>query len=748
MDREALRKRLLASYREETRERLDLLAILFEQASTSGAGASEIAEIFREVHSIKGAARAVGVENVERLAHEWESLLADCRDNPALLTAETIATSVVLTQAMLESLDQDDLDSKHCDQLVARLVTGEFHARASTNLESLNEVSAGIGNSASQRQSDQPSKNGRTVRVANEQLSGLLFQAENLHQVRIKHQAFLHEQQALLKRFTNLRSLQQQIDIRQHELQTLLSTMPENIRHNVSAKLHDYARLNQKFHHEVTPLFAQFKTQHQQVIQVSQSLYGIEDAMNKELEALLLLPARNLSEGLSASLGNLAESLGKKVEFVAELGQFTLDKRILDQLRPIVMHLLRNAVDHGIESQLQRQQNNKPTIGKVTLRLEQLSADRMELSIHDDGQGIDQVAVKQRAVKLGLLTLEQTTELSDQQVYDLLFHDGLSTSQIITEVSGRGVGMSVVQQGVERLGGQLSVTSEPNMGTEYKLIIPTRLSAFRALVVESAGYCYSLPAHYVLQCLQLDSGRLQSIENRPAIRWQSQLISVWDLAHLLEHDATIIGNDETLNLVIIQLREQPFALLVGAVHTDEELILKALSTRLQNLFGLLGIAQRGSGELIPVLKLAELLQRARERTSLLHITDVDSDSHQKQHILVADDSFTSRGLLQSILEAAGYRVTTANDGSEAWRALKQQTFDLLVSDVEMPGLSGFTLTEKVRRDPALHNLPVILVTALQSADDQQRGLEAGAHAYLVKSSFEQDSLLDAIRRLI
>lgn len=741
MDREALRKRLLASYREETRERLDVLLTQLEQVSSAGSNEQNIAEIFREIHSVKGAARAVGIRNVERVTHEWESLLADCRDFPEKLNPALINKSRAICHALQESLDSDDLDSQIAEQLIDSLIgieTGQGVSQ-STKMTAKTLASTSRQNATAM---------GHTVRVANEQLTGLLFQAENLHQMRIKHHAYVREQQLLVQRFANLRSLQQQIDVRQHELQQILNALPESVRHSVSVKLNDYAQLTTKFQHEITPLINQLKQQHQQANQVAQGLYGIEDAMNNELEALLLIPAQQLAEGLNTTLSELASSLGKQIHFQTEFAQFTLDKRILDQLRPMLMHLLRNAVDHGIETPGERRQANKPERGQVTLKLEQVSADRLALIIQDDGQGIDRDAVKQRAVKLGLITHEQTDDLTEQQIYDLLFHDGLSTSQLITEISGRGVGMAVVQQGIERLGGQLTIRSQSGSGTEYRIVIPTRVSAFRALIIETAGHRFSIPANYVLQCLSFDSDALHSIENRPAIRWQGKLIPVWDLASLLDYQATAIADEESLNLVVAQLREQPFALLVRTVHTDEELILKAPSARLQNLFGLLGIAQRGNGELIPVLQLAELLQRARERATQLHIADDTTPANQKQHILVADDSFTSRGLLQSILEAAGYQITTANDGSEAWRLLKQQAFDLLVSDVEMPGLSGFTLTEKVRRDPALHSLPVVLVTALQSAEDQQRGLEAGAHAYLVKSSFEQDSLLDAIRRLI
>jgi len=736
VDREALRQRLLLSYREETHERLNTLSALFLQAQNDGANAELIAAIFREVHSIKGAARAVGIRHVERVTHEWESQLAECREGALPLSAELIELSLSICQALSQSLNEDDLDTSDCEHFIQAL----------SNLGETADIKAPMAKTAAAAVASMIPSN--TVRVDSQQLAGLLYQTENLRQIRLKHHAHVNEQQNYLNQLQHLRGAQKQFDLRQQALLQQLSELPDTLRAQLQYKLHEYLQFGHQLQQQIEPLTKALRQQQVAAKQIDQALFAVEDSMNHELEALLLIPAHHLQDGVSDNMNALAQSLGKRVQVKTNIAQFTLDKRVLDQLRPLVMHLLRNAIDHGIELPAQRQQQNKPERGTLTLELEQVSADRMALTITDDGRGIDHEAVVQRGVKLGLIAAEHSEELTQQQVYELLFHDGLSTSQLITEVSGRGVGMAVVQEALERLGGQLTIHSNVGAGTEFRMVIPTRLSAFRALILAVGDNDYGLPAHFVLQCIRSDSDALQSIENRPALRWQGKLVPVWDLAALLNQPVATIHAHDKLTLVIVQLREQVCALLVNKIASDEELILKAPSTRLQHLFGVLGIAQRGNGGLIPVLQLAELLHRARDQSTQLQVQDEQEQVNEQQHLLVADDSFTSRGLLQSILEAAGYRVTTANDGSEAWRILKQQRFDLLVSDMEMPGMSGFTLTEKVRRDPALHNLPVVLVTALQSAEDQQRGLEAGAHAYLVKSSFEQDSLLDAIRRLI
>jgi two-component system chemotaxis sensor kinase CheA len=308
--------------------------------------------------------------------------------------------------------------------------------------------------------------------------------------------------------------------------------------------------------------------------------------------------------------------------------------------------------------------------------------------------------------------------------------------------------MSIVQEVVERLGGRIELESSPGQGCCFHLHLPLSLSTFRAVIVRIAERTFAVPALAVERCLRLPASALKNLENRPSLVFQEQVLAVWSLAEVLGLGTQVRDGDK-LTLLLLKVRGERFVLLVDELLGDQEITVKNLGKQLVRVRNLLGATLLGDGQLVPILHPGDLYRSALEtRVSALAQSAEPSPGTPQQRVLIAEDSFTSRGLLKAILEAAGYQVATANDGLEAWNTLKQTQFDLLVSDVEMPRMDGFTLTSRIRADRELDSLPVVLVTALGTAEDRARGLEAGANAYLVKSGFEQDSLLDAIRRLI
>jgi two-component system chemotaxis sensor kinase CheA len=417
-----------------------------------------------------------------------------------------------------------------------------------------------------------------------------------------------------------------------------------------------------------------------------------------------------------------------------------IDKRILDELRIVLTHLLRNAIDHGLEAPERRSAQGKSPQGKLLVELSQESADRFELRVSDDGAGIDPASLKAKALAAGLLSDEQAQALGEREALALIFLSGLSTSGMITDISGRGLGMAIVQDTVERLGGRIEVNSTRGSGTCFNLHLPLSLSTFRAVIVRNAERVFAVPA--------LPASALRTLENRPSVAFEGEVLPLWPLADVLGLGQPPIIASE-LTLLLLKVRGERFVLLVEELLGDQEIIVKNLGRQLQRVRNLMGATVLGDGQLVPILHPADLYRSALgAQDSSLRQQAQPRRSEAAQRLLIAEDSFTSRGLLKAILEAAGYRVTTANDGLEAWNALKQGQFDLLVSDVEMPRLDGFTLTSRIRADRTLADLPVVLVTALHSAEDRARGLEAGANAYLAKSGFEQDNLLEAIRRLI
>jgi two-component system chemotaxis sensor kinase CheA len=412
---------------------------------------------------------------------------------------------------------------------------------------------------------------------------------------------------------------------------------------------------------------------------------------------------------------------------------------------------LRNAVDHAIEPPEQRERAGKPRRATLALSVTQLGGSRVQITLADDGAGIDLQHVRTAAVRNGILSQAQAAQLEDGTAQALIFHSGLSTSDAVTPLSGRGLGLAIVQEHAQRLGGSVQVDSTRGRGTRFRIVVPATRATFRGILCEAAGRQFVVPATAVerVACLRADA--LRSVEGRIAVCIGEQVMALAHLAEVLglvEVSAAAKPENAGLQVVVIGSGEQAVAFAVDAVIEECEVLVKPLRKPLLRIPNIAAAAVMGAGVLIPVLNPTDLLQSARRARAPAPVTPAKQAQVRLKNVLVAEDSITSRLLLKSILQSAGYAVKTAVDGAEALTMLRTHPFDLLVSDVEMPRLNGFDLTTRVRSDKKLAELPVILVTALATREDKERGVDVGANAYIVKGNFDQDNLLASVERLI
>ncbi len=730
LDRAALQQRLLASFKVEADERLGILADTLANWRETQASDAAIESLFREVHSLKGAARAVGLRPIERLCHAWESLLGEVRAARLALTPERVELCRYALHGLQQLHNGQIVDDDQQQRLIEDL---EAAARGEA-------VSLPVHSSSAHAVPQDPA----TVRVSAGRLDALLFYNEALlqHKLEAGDQARrLAEHRAA---FEPQRGQRLVAGVAVKQLRESAQALPAASQDTLRALLDhlDWSQAQMdRLHFEAIHLEKAGK-------HLSQSLLQLSEALNEELQSVLLLDGSSLTDGLPAMVQDLASQAGKRVTLDISGQDLQIDKRILDELRTPLTHLLRNAVDHGLEPPEQRIACGKPEVGALRLEFLQAAADRFEVRLQDDGRGLDITQLKARAVANGLLGPEQAQALDDAEAGKLVFASGLSTSALITDISGRGLGMAIVQEAVERIGGRIELESTAGQGTSVHLHLPINLSTFRAVIVRIAERTFAVPALAVERCLRLPASAVQTQENRPTLVFQEQVLPMWALSDVLGLDAPVRGAGN-LTLLLLKVRGERFFLLVDELLGDQEITVKNLGKQLPRVRNLLGATLLGDGQLVPILHPGDLYRSAQATGGGSFERSAEQTGPKvKQRLLIAEDSFTSRGLLKAILEEAGYIVSTANDGLEAWNALKQSKFDLLVSDVEMPRMDGFTLTSRIRLDRELAQLPVVLVTALHSAEDRAHGLEVGANAYLVKSGFEQDSLLDAIRRLI
>lgn len=452
--------------------------------------------------------------------------------------------------------------------------------------------------------------------------------------------------------------------------------------------------------------------------------------------ALRLQPFADVCIGLDRAVAEAAALTGKRVSLTVEGGDTSIERSVASALREPLVHLVRNATDHGIEKPEGRRQASKPADGTVRVRASVVDG-TVQVTVTDDGAGVDLPALRAAARARGL----PADETDDGQ---LAFAPGLSTASEVTVVSGRGVGLDAVRDRVERLGGAVRLSSVPGRGTEVVLSVPASLATVHVLLVRAGGTQVALPVTSLDRVEAVDRAQLSDLGGREVLLGAGAPVPVASLAESLGM-APARAADGRAVLVRVAAAAGGGALEVDAVDDEVEGVLRALPARVAGLPGVLGVLGMPGGGLAPVLHPGACLRRAVGRRRAPVVVPVEP---RARTVLLAEDTLTTRVLQQSILEGAGYRVLTAADGAEAWRLLQTQEVDLVVTDIEMPNMTGIELCRRIRGSDRVAGLPVVLVTSLGADDDRRRGAEAGADAYLVKSAFDRDLLLQTLGRLL
>lgn len=479
----------------------------------------------------------------------------------------------------------------------------------------------------------------------------------------------------------------------------------------------------------------------------------ITDAVLEQAKSLLMLPAGSVLEGLPLLVRQLARATGKQVAVDIRGAGVEIDNRVLGEIKDALIHLVRNAVDHGIELPAARSAGGKPAGATLVVQVRAVDGAKVEISVTDDGCGIDPQAVRRIAVEKGLLKAADAAALDDAGATQLIFESGFSTRAGVTDLSGRGLGLAIVAEKAQRLGGRVTVDSVPGRRTRFVLLIPIALAAFRGLVVAVRDRRFILDSTAVERVARVARAEIRFSENRRSVRLGGRWVGLCEMAGVLELPAAAAEEPPPLlHLVLLGAGDARVAFVVDGVLHEEEVLVRKLAPPLDRLPNVAGATLLASGELVPVLNPTDLLRRAQDparRPAMAAAPAVvPAAPRARRRILVADDSITSRTLIRGILETAGYDVVTAAHGMEALEYLRRDRFDLLVSDVEMPRLNGIDLTARVRADRRLADLPVVLVTALASDEDRARGMDAGASAYIGKNDFERSNLLEVISLLL
>ncbi len=459
-------------------------------------------------------------------------------------------------------------------------------------------------------------------------------------------------------------------------------------------------------------------------------------SMEDELKAICTLPVRTVLEPLRRSVRDLCKQSGKLARLSIVGGEVSLDRRVLESLRGPLVHLVRNAVDHGLELPDVREARGKHREGIVVVRVEQ-QGNMLFIEVSDDGNGLDLALIKQSARDLSIVPGAELDAMTPAQLHQLIFRNGFSTRRTVTEVSGRGVGMDVVRSQIQALQGHVEVHSTPGQGTRFTLTLPAELGSSPVLVVRCGEHELGVPMSAVETSLLARSTELRMARTRVQLSHRDQLITVQDLGALLALRQPEVPHDGQ-PLLVLQSQGRRIALAIDEVIGDRELVIRPLPPEVRDLAAYQGAATLARGELVLIVR-PDWLSGFEKRDASLTGT---------RRALVVDDSLTARALHRTALESAGYSVHTASSGRQALEQLRHSSYDVLVSDIGMDEMDGFELTLEARRRHELEAMPIILVSARDSDADRQRGAASGADGFLSKKDCASGRLIAEVQAVI
>ncbi len=821
------RSALLGKFREEVDTHLLRLQQTMVALEENPRDKGLLKEVFRSAHTIKGAARMMGFADIARVTHEMESVLAEMRDGTLLLNSdisdllfegmEIIAALNQLQARPNEPAALQTLTDLNPDQLIERLqaivagvnppvsggpvngLNGTGHEAGKSDTLVLPAIDPAQlppapGSALAPLPTEGSPRDMRwaddSIRVPIRKLDTLMHLSGEMVITKMQHRSIDDRIHALLERERN----------RSRHLADLAERVGRSWGSINQADME--AALDQ-----LRGLDSQIDTLTDRTLRDFQEyttrLYNVTDELGDTVLSVRMLPVGTLFDTFPLAIRNFRRDHGKEINLQVHGGDTEIDKQILESLGDPLIHLLRNALDHGIESPEVRRAAGKPARGLIRVAAYPQGT-QVVIEISDDGAGMDPTRLRIMAVRKNIISRMEAEKLTDEEALNLIYYPGFSTAEIITDMSGRGVGMDVVKTTIERMNGAVSVQSQPGVGTTVILRLPLTLATMQALLVRVGSQVFVLPSHTIEGGMEYVSGDdIFMIENHevtrikgrtmPLVRLEELLdlsrvqSGAWlrdaGLGHLLpgpgrlpppddaldeEEDLSLLFQSPTLGNgirlenklpgIIVGSGDRMTCFLVDELIDELSVVVKSLGPLLGRVKTASGATILGDGRVVMILDVVRLLAEARTRSNSGQLSRAWSAMQpgQRPYILVVDDSITTRELEKSILENAGFEVDIAMDGTEALSKVEAQgqegrrRYDLMIADIEMPRMDGLELTQRVKThaQEALRGLPIIIVSSLASETYKQRGVEVGAQAYITKGQFDQSHLLETIDLLI
>jgi chemotaxis protein histidine kinase CheA len=743
-------KDLIALFKAEAEEHLIKLENGVVELEKQPGNIELVRGLNREVHTLKGAARVFGFREIQDIAHRIEDVFEEVACKRVVFSsfmAEKIFKGLDAIRAILEKIVQEkeiDIDASGlCSDLKACIAAkqnigtpGESAPERQEEGENARADHVGRFHEAAVPPLPSASVDGY-IRVPLSRVDKLLYLVGEAVISKMKSSAKIAE----AKRLSKLSK----------EVQKSISSLSDVIKNEFSPQ-----------NGEVTKLLSQCDVQVQNLREETLRLYDhvsaetfhldpVIDELQAKIKEIKMLPVSTIFEGFPRMVRDIASQQGKEVNLVISGEETELDKKVMEGIKTSLIHILRNCIDHGIEEPDVRVALGKPRYGTIKVSAFH-EGDNVVITVEDDGRGIDIDQIKETALKKRLASSHDFEGMTDKEVLNIVFMNGYSTSPIVTDVSGRGMGLDIVKRDITNLKGRVILETQKNRETKFTLVLPLTIAIIQVLLVKVQNMLFALPVLSITESLKVNMEAVSTIEGRMAIPFREKIVPLVRLDEVLGLPPARDEEEKVqkaMLVVIVTSLDRRVGFIVDEIVREEEVFIKSLGKHLGKVKNVSGATIMATGEVVVVLDVEDLMTHST--LSPQPVTGKGTApkvKHKEKRILVVEDAFSTRELEKSILETHGYLVDTAVDGLDALNRMTTNKYDLIVSDIEMPRMDGFELCRTLKKNEGYRDIPFVMVTALQKEEDKRRGIEVGAAAYIVKSAFDQTNLLDTIERLV
>lgn len=743
---------------------------------------SIIDTLFREAHSLKGASGTVGFTEIRDASHEIEDILSNIRDKSLEFNA-SVADNLFFGLDIIKTLMEEiAAGGGENENFPSEEVEKEPEIEQSSIKEPVIEEPA----QARSEGEGEKKRQEKTKKIEDSKKVEKQEKSEKPKSVKVKKEVKnkpVVEKKELSPRKPPPSNLEEFVRVPLSRIDSILNLGGALVINKIksSEKIRSFRKVGEMvkgIERHLNYLSDQIKSQNntlispdltellhqsasdigkikEEVERISEEILGeslhldpIIDQLQRHIREIRMLPCSTIFSGIPRMVRDIARKQGKEIELKIEGEDTELDKKVLEGIKEPLMHILRNAIDHGLETPDERTAQGKPAHG--TIRLSAFhKGEHVVIEVQDDGRGLDLERIKSIVLQKKMATAEELEKMDEKDIVNYVFISGFSTSRFVTDVSGRGVGMDVVRSQIESLKGQVVISTQKGVGTMLHLELPLTIAIIHALLLKSGGRTFGIPLSAVEEIARVSLQEIQSVENKKAFQLRDHIVPIVRLDDTLGIPVSSISNKADATIVIISSLYGRVGFLVDGLVGKEEIYIKNLGSHLGKLKNVSGATMLRTGEIVIVLDPVDLVVSSKMATIRPTLIEEEEETgRRKQKLLVVEDSMTTRELIRPMLEGEGYEVETAVDGLDGIEKISLQNFDLIVSDVEMPRMNGLEMCRFLRENESYKDIPLIFVTVRGSEEEKRKGIEVGAQAYITKGRFDQSNLLATISRLI